>query len=69
MGDSPQRGLRRRVPPLRSSLSMSAALGAGVRRRLRDEEIERMLERAGEESSEDEGEILIPRLGGVVGSG
>lgn len=48
---------------------MSAALGAGVRRRLRDEEIERMLERAAEESSEDEGEILIPRLGGVVGSG
>lgn len=66
---SPQRAPRRRVAPLRSSLSMSAALGAGVRRRLRDEEIERMLERAGEESSEDEGEILLPRMGGVVGSG
>lgn len=75
VGESPQRTPRRRVggvggvASLRSSLSMSAALGAGVRRRLRDEEIERMLERAAEESSEDEGEILIPRLGGVVGSG
>lgn len=66
LGSPRRRGAGGGMVPLRSSLSMPAALGSGMGRRLRDEEIERMLERAAEESSEDEGEIMIPRLGGVV---
>ncbi|SPO01522.1 uncharacterized protein DNG_04195 [Cephalotrichum gorgonifer] len=66
---TPRRRMNGNIAPLRSSLSMPAALGSSLGRRLRDEEIERMLDRAAEEESEDDGEILIPRrLGGVVGT-
>lgn len=64
------------VPSLRSSLSLPAALGAGLakeRPRLRDDEIEKMLERAAQDDSEDDEEILLPTNSrrshsGVVGS-
>lgn len=51
------------VPTLRASLSLPTALGAGLaeeRRRLGDDEIERMLERAAQDDSDDDGEILLP---------
>ncbi|PKS06005.1 hypothetical protein jhhlp_007839 [Lomentospora prolificans] len=64
------------VPTLRPSLSLPAALGAGVveeRPRLRDDEIEKMLERAAQDDSDDDEEILLPvnsrrSHSGVVGS-
>lgn len=77
--DSPQRHAHAagRAPPrrringtnshLRGALSLPSGLGVGngvARKVLRDEDIERMLDRAGDADSSDDEEIQIPRRGG-----
>lgn len=57
---------------LRGALSLPSGLGIGngrVRQPLRDEDIERILDRAANDSSDDDGEILLPaRTNGVAGA-
>ncbi|KAL7805921.1 hypothetical protein V8C26DRAFT_424463 [Trichoderma gracile] len=66
-GATPKRRVKGPTSHLRGSLSLPSGLGAGhtgARRVLRDEDIERMLDRAGAEAadSSDDEEIQIPRL-------
>ncbi|EGR45310.1 uncharacterized protein TRIREDRAFT_68624 [Trichoderma reesei QM6a] len=66
-GTTPKRRVKGPASHLRGSLSLPSGLGAGhsgARRVLRDEDIERMLDRAGAEAadSSDDEEIQIPRL-------
>ncbi|KAL6863569.1 hypothetical protein J3F83DRAFT_762418 [Trichoderma novae-zelandiae] len=66
-GTTPKRRVKGANSHLRGALSLPTGLGAGhagARRVLRDEDIERMLDRAGAEAadSSDDEEIQIPRL-------
>ncbi|KAL7794431.1 hypothetical protein V8C37DRAFT_69319 [Trichoderma ceciliae] len=70
-GATPKRRVKGSNSHLRGSLSLPTGLGAGhagARRVLRDEDIERMLDRASAEAadSSDDEEIQIPRLGNDV---
>lgn len=71
-GATPKRRLKGPNSHLRGALSLPTGLGAGhssARRVLRDEDIERMLDRASAEAadSSDDEEIQIPRLRNDVG--
>lgn len=66
-GATPKRRVKGTNSHLRGALSLPTGLGAGhatARRVLRDEDIERMLDRASAEAadSSDDEEIQIPRL-------